>query len=556
MTVHSVQVLLHLLLAAVPHVALHAIQSTPSEVGIRHDGLHGYIGSHAKSAPEAYRYGAGFHAAVWSLIEEPVGGFQIGLPSAWILPEHSDNDTDPLCPPGTIARDNWPERGPTYGSVFQTMEGGLGYWAGNRFHYGSPKFSMNATPDCYNTEIATPGWPFFRSARPLPDDLLGIAQLSNRLLLPPDGLPFSGRPMGEYLGYAYLALPLTEPSDHPQPTGANSWTLFLDAENFKGPVAYYLPETWSRISREYPFDEGRGLDARVGAGAVAGSMEINTVPQLVSLAADGSIYSRIPQLQFPVDDRGRTHLVRDVTLFSNASLYDAILAWRRGGDMPSGVCAPETVFKPEIGTHDITYRQQGELIEGINQLARPAVFEGNIFGLQWPPRPGAQTARFPTCFHSVDGVRTVVDPAEVPEDTQLLSAQFPAPNPRPAPYDALPLQGAWAEPGPVGRVQRVRLLDGSLVTYAWYRFIDQPVFQQYAWSDEKRARLQSLIESIHRHWPIDRQYLPPATGGSLARFDPGLLVTPPVGLEHGYVPIVVRQEAVVQEPVRLESEER
>ena len=556
MTVHSVQVLLHLLLAAVPHVALHAIQSTPSEVGIRHDGLHGYIGSHAKSAPEAYRYGAGFHAAVWSLIEEPVGGFQIGLPSAWILPEHSDNDTEPLCPPGTIARDNWPERGPTYGSVFQTMEGGLGYWAGNRFHYGSPKFSMNATPDCYNTEIATPGWPFFRSTRPLPDDLLGIAQLSNRLLLPPDGLPFSGRPMGEYLGYAYLALPLTEPSDHPQPTGANSWTLFLDAENFKGPVAYYLPETWSRISREYPFDEGRGLDARVGAGAVAGSMEINTVPQLVSRAADGSIYSRIPQLQFPVDDRGRTHLVRDVTLFSNASLYDAILAWRRGGDMPSGVCAPETVFKPEIGTHDITYRQQGEVIEGINQLARPAVFEGNIFGLQWPPTPGAQTARFPSCFHSVDGVRTVVDPAEVPEDTQLLSAQFPAPNPRPAPYDALPLKGAWAEPGPVGRVQRVRLLDGSLVTYAWYRFIDQPVFQQYTWSDEKRARLQSLIESIHRHWPIDRQYLPPATGGSLARFDPGLLVTPPVGLEHGYVPIVVRQEAVVQEPVRLESEER
>lgn len=556
MTVHPVQVLLHLLFAAVPPGALSATQSTPPEVEIRHDGLHGYISSHAKSAPEAFRYGAGFHAAVWSLIEGPVGGFQIGLPSAWILPDHSDNDTEPLCPPGTIARDNWPERGPTYGSVFQTMEGGLGYWAGNRFHYGSPKFSMNATPDCYNTEIATPGWSFFRSARPLPDDVLGIAQLSNRLLLPPDGLPFSGRPMGEYLGYAYLALPLTDPTDHPQPTGANSWTLFLDSENFKGPVAYYLPETWSRISHDYPFDEGRGLDARMGAGAVSGSMEINTVPRLVSSADDGATYSRIPQLQFPVDESGRTHLVRDVTLFSSGSIYDALLEWRRGGTMPSGVCASETVFKPEIETHDITYRQQEQVIEGINQIARPAVFDGNIFGLQWPRSQEAGVARFPTCFRSVDGVRTVVDPSEVPEETHLMTAGFPLPNPSPAPYEALPLQGAWADPGPVGPIQQVRLLDGSVVSYAWYRFIDQPVFQQYDWSDAKRAQLQSVIESIHMHWPIDRQYLPRATGGTLAQFDPGLLVSPPEGLEHGYVPIVVRQEAVGQASVRPETPER
>jgi hypothetical protein len=43
-----------------------------------------------------------------------------------------------------------PERRPTWSSVFQTVEGGLGYWAGHHFRYGSPKFSMNATPQCYD----------------------------------------------------------------------------------------------------------------------------------------------------------------------------------------------------------------------------------------------------------------------------------------------------------------------------------------------------------------------------------------------------------------------
>jgi len=73
-----------------------------------------------------------------------------------------------------------------------------------------------------------------------------------------------------------MALPFTDVRGGSPPTGDQSWTLFLNASNFKGPVAYYLPETWSKISRDYPFDSGRGLDARPGV-AGGGAMEINTV---------------------------------------------------------------------------------------------------------------------------------------------------------------------------------------------------------------------------------------------------------------------------------------
>lgn len=57
-----------------------------------------------------------------------------------------------------------------------------------------------------------------------------------------------------------------------------------------------------------------------------------------------------------------------------------------------------------------------------------------------------------------------------------------------------------------------------------------------------RSRGLHGVEKIHAHWSIARDYMPPPTRGTLVRLDPALLVTPPKGLEVGYVPIVTRQE--------------
>ena len=104
-----------------------AADKTDKEAGIvtpHSRGLHGYIGYSASRPPGRadYSAGMGFYSAVWPLIEKPIARFQIGLPSAWITPNNSDNKDTPLAPVGTLARDNWPERGPTWGSVFQTVE--------------------------------------------------------------------------------------------------------------------------------------------------------------------------------------------------------------------------------------------------------------------------------------------------------------------------------------------------------------------------------------------------------------------------------------------------
>ena len=520
-------------------------------------GLHGYIGYSASPPPDKSEYsaGMGFYSAVWPLVDEPLAAFQIGLAGAWILPDNSDNEDKPLAPVGTLAR-NWKERGPTWASVFQTVEGGLGYWRGNRFRYGPPKFSMNATPQCYDYEVGSPGWSFFYDTEALPDDRLGIAQLSNRILIPPDAMPFEGNPRGKFMGYTYMALPFTEPvpadpATGREPTGDQAWTCFVATENFKGPIAYYIPETWSKIARLFdePFLHGRGLDARPGVMG-GGAMEINTVPRMEATASDGTRYSRIPRLSFPVDHRGRAVLVQDVTYYSRAALHDDFLAWRRGGEPCSGTFRAEGAYVAKLSTRSTRYDQSGKPIEGVNEVFDTRVFDDNTWGLVWNESEVAGPGRFPEYFRVEEERCVAVAAKDVPRSTSLHERAFERASPG-EPFTSPGEEaagGAWSDPGPASGALQVELGDGSLVTYRWYRFVDQPSFQQYmrppySWSEEKREALQSFVEELHRRWPIDRDYMAPPTSGELVRFDPALFVVPPKTMEVGYVPIVTRQEA-------------
>ena len=512
------------------------------------EGLHGYIGFSATrpSARSEFSAGMGFYSAVWPLIDRPLAGFQIGLAGSWITPDNSDNKDKPLAPQGTLAR-TWAPRGPTFSSVFQTVEGGLGYWAGNHFRYGPPKFSMNATPQCYDYEVGSPGWSFFYSNEALPDHRLGIAQLSNRLLIPPDALPFQGQSNlksanGQFLGYTWMALPFSDPTTGDPPTGDQSWTCFLSAANFKGPIAYYIPETWSKIGKlfKYSFIYGRGLDARPGEMG-GGAMEINTVPCFESQDAHGVVYSKIPKLQFPVDNQGRSFLVQDVTYYSKAALYDPFKAWRNGGPACSGRFDEKGAWKSKLTTRTTRYDQAGKQLAGVERVFDTKVFAGDVWGLEWSKSNVSPQGVFPQYYKQIGNERVAISAPDLPAETQLPAQEFEL-APRGEPYTS-PDKGAWRRPGPTRGPFTVKLVDGSTVTYSWYRFVDQPSFQQYNWSSEKKAALQAFVAKIHSSWPIDRDYMAPPSRGKLATLDPALLVTPPKGLEVGYVPIVTHQAA-------------
>ena len=120
-------------------------------------------------------------------------------------------------------------------------------------------------------------------------------------------------------------------------------------------------------------------------------------------------------------------------------------------------------------------------------------------------------------------------------------------RPNQAPSDAYvtpdDAESCWKKPGPVAGPFQARPNDGSIVTYSWYRFADQPALLNADLTDAEREALQARVEKLHRHWKKDRDYLPPPTLGTLAEIESALIVTPPAGLEAGYVPIVTRQEA-------------
>jgi hypothetical protein len=200
-------------------------------------------------------------------------------------------------------------------------------------------------------------------------------------------------------------------------------------------------------------------------------------------------------LQFPVDDQGRAFLVQDVTYYSKAALHDAFKAWRNGGPACSGRFDEKGVWKSKLTTRTTRYDQGGKKLTGVERVFDTKVFEGNVWGLQWFDSDISPKGLFPQYFKQVGEERIAVAAADVPAETRLLAQEFKLAG-RGEPYTS-PTTGVWSRPGPKSGPFRVRLTDGSLVTYSWYRFVDQPSFQQYNWSEEKKAVLQAFVEKIH-----------------------------------------------------------
>jgi hypothetical protein len=480
--------------------------------------------------------GVSFYTAAWKLVDQPIEAFQIGLPGTWIIPNNADKDSTVFCPPGTEIH-SYEAFGPSYSRVFQTLEGGLGYWARNRYRYGPPKFSMNSTPQCYDYEVASPGWSFFYDDKALLDSLIGVAQLSNRLLIPPDALTFEGNPNGEFMGYSYMALPFTEAYHNSKvPVGNQSWTCFINTKNFKGPIAFYLPETWAKFSAIYPEVAGLGLDAREGIIS-SGAMEIGNTPTFRIYDSDSTLYVKIPKLNFPLDAQGNSALVQDLRYYNKNALWNDLLARRRNDVPSSGKFNPSGMIQPEMDSTFYGLTLYDVKIQGLENSFN-AFVNDSTFGFDWIGS-AFNSGSFPEYFKKVEDHMIPIPESEVPKNLGLIEAQFLT-QPNAGTYSS-PNKGSWVTPGPAKGPYTAKLNDGSTVTYYWFRFIDQPVFNQFNWSSEKKMALQSLVEKIHAEWPIDRDYMPAPSFGNLVSLDDNLIVSPPVGMEVGYVPIVVKQ---------------
>jgi hypothetical protein len=495
---------------------------------------------------EKYNAGFSMYVAAWPLLQHyPGQEFQSGLFGTWMFPQFD---------------------GPAPKDHYSDIEGGLGWWRDTRFATETPKFIMGGVALNFSAWANGPGAGKGRNWKK-PAGHYAVAQLSPWVLWPPDGLNLKQGTCGELFGYGYLPLPLTTPrkttAGKDVPTGNHCWTLFLNTGNFKGPVAFFLPYFWSRPSVEEPRLARLFLDSRPSEPNKAVQMETQHVPAYLSRDAKGTIYARIAPTMFPGESDGDVVLIHRITAYNKAALWDSVQAWFDGGPAASGAIDPTASgvhkFDSKGGATWRIYAPNAPKNERValtwNSFSTPVAIDDYSYGYRWAKNAVTQAAvkdgslvALPEFYRMEKDPKgkeqwAVVRPKDVPAETGLAQVEFPrrrnaSPEPYVTPDEA---DSCWKKPGPAAGPFEARLGDGSVVTYSWYRFADQPALLNADLTAEERENMQKRVEMLHKQWTKDREYLPPPMVGRLAELDPTVIVTPPKGLEIGYVPIATRQ---------------
>jgi len=497
-------------------------------------------------------YNAGFsmYVAVWPLLKHyPGHQFQTGLPGTWMFAQ----------PDGEPLKD-----------MYSDIEGGLGWWRDTRFPTETPKFIMGGVAPNFSKIANNPshGWGTWEKPR----GLYGVAQLSPWVVFPIDGLNLKQGTCGDLFGYGYMNLPLTDAKPTTDgkdfPTGNNCWTLFLNTKNFKGPLAFFLPYFWSESQIKEPRFKGQLLDTRPSDPNRHIQMETQYIPCSQVTDSRGESYARIAPTAFPRDENGVSVLVHRDSTYNKSALWNSVNTWFNGGAQASGRIEPAGAFvRTFTGGGSATWNiRSGE--GGKNEVkvpiswksfATPKAIDANTFGYDWNydfagkgKIQGGALVNLPEYYHLENGSDpkkakwVPVKPESVPVETGLHALKFDRPvEPIEEPYttpDAA--KSDWKIPGPVAGPFKVKLGDGSTITYSWYRFADQPALLNAGMTSAEREKLQKRVEMLHRNWTKDKEYLPAPTRGKLASIDPAQLVKPPKGYEIGYVPIATKQEMV------------
>ncbi|MFO0966639.1 MAG: sialate O-acetylesterase [Gemmataceae bacterium] len=491
------------------------------------------------------KYNAGFsmYVAAWPLLKNyPGSDFQSGLFGTWMFSQYDGKK---------------PEK------AYSDIEGGLGWWRDTRFATETPKFIMGGVALNFVEWANGPGAGKGRNWKK-PAGHYAIAQLSPWVLWPPDGLNLKQGTSGELFGYGYLPLPLTASkkttAGKDVPTGNQCWTLFLNTGNFKGPLTFFTPYFWSKPTVKNPELGGLFLDTRPSDPNKAVQMETQHIPAFIAKDAKGATYARVAPTQFPAQADGEAPLIHRITAYSRAALWDGVQKWFDGGKEVTGAIDPKASAVHKFpGKGGATWQiyppsaPRGKKPPlAWSSFANPTALDDTTYGYKWGGgvTKGDTVITLPEYYRLEKDAKdkerwVVVSEKDVPPETGLAKVEFPkrlADDRKPyvTPDDA---DSCWKKPGPKAGPFETKLGDGSVVTYYWYRFADQPALLNADLTDAEREEVQKKVELLHAKWTKDKEYLPPPTVGKLADLDPAVLVTPPKGLEIGYVPIVTKQAA-------------
>lgn len=212
------------------HVAVAEIVESPSVV---HPAS--FYWQMAGAATSTASSGFSFYTRIFSLFDEanPLD-MQMGMGGTWLTPT---NISWAGLPAGVCACNpkGWPSSTPgdpaehcceketRCSFLYETFEGGPGYWIG-QLPTRTPKWRVNSAVGCYKDQTSTPLFNFGQAGAPHSCDAMGIAQLSNTMLMAPDGLTFEQGKEG-MVGVSYVRTPIGKVKDADD---RNFWTILVD----------------------------------------------------------------------------------------------------------------------------------------------------------------------------------------------------------------------------------------------------------------------------------------------------------------------------------------
>ncbi len=260
---------------------------------------------------------------------------------------------------------------------------------------------------------------------------------------------------------------------------------------------------------------GMFLDSRPSDPNRALQMETQYVPSVQAVDSKGETWARIAPTAFPRNAQGESMVVHNVTAYNKSALWDRVKTWFEGGEPVAGTIDPKGsvlhTFQSKGGSTWKIYGpntpKEDKLSLAWNSFASPVALDDHTYGYRWNSDLVAKTeskngplVTLPEYFHLVKGENgkgqwVVVSPKDVPAETGLTTFKFQRPPAeRPEPYVTPDkAMSPWKTPGPVAGPFEAHPGDGSVVTYYWYRFADQPALLNADLSDQEREQLQASV---------------------------------------------------------------
>ena len=523
--------------------------------------------NYENDSPEDYNYGAFHYTNVQRTLPPDMVGryYQSGLFHTWYRPVKLYGLDD-------FSRDK-------YG--YHAMEGGVGYKPYLRFRTDANphKFTTGAVAGSFGSFSNGPlqGSPGYNRTKKQPAlgweknvGRYGAAQLSNRLLYPIDGVTLGTDTNNQMLGYGYYALPLTEPKSTTAgkdiPTGNHCWTLFLHTSNFSGPVCFFTPYHWSKYSLTNDKAIGNCFDNSLLKVNSRYQRETNIVPAKKWLAPNGDTYFRITIYTMPAD-RDNIGRFGSSPMTIDSTKWDQFESWFKGGSpAPTefGSIGKE-IHQRKFKRGNLAFKLDKKVRVSTGNFARSKnEKDQSAAAFQWHgdlvKRFDKNLVQMPGYYVLKKGAKAAkaIPVSDVPKESKLTGLKFPEDVKKDfkfAGFNSEPIKtplhpdykfsneitSTWTKPGPTAGPFETKLSDGSIVVYYWYKFNEQPAILNSDMGDAERELVQKRVELMHKHWKINDRYFPdPAQ--PLAAIDKGVIVTPPKGLEVGYVPICAHQQ--------------